>query len=85
VTLNPKVIKRTPPAKCDLCGETAELRPYGPNGENVCFPCGQKDPIALAKRAFKALFGDDITDQQAAVFTAFAGIPLPKKDQEKLQ
>ena len=37
--------------KCQMCGETAELRPYGPNGERVCFPCAMKDEEA-ARRAF---------------------------------
>ncbi|KKL27727.1 hypothetical protein LCGC14_2382230, partial [marine sediment metagenome] len=28
---------------CEWCGKEAELRPYGPKGENVCFSCGMKD------------------------------------------
>lgn len=28
---------------CELCGTHAELRPYGPNNENICFECGMKD------------------------------------------
>lgn len=39
-----------PAAKCDLCGKVAELRPYGPNGENICFQCGEKNPEATEKR-----------------------------------
>ena len=39
------------PQQCDLCGTVAELRPYGPNGEHVCFACGMKDEAA-AERAF---------------------------------
>lgn len=30
-------------AVCEACGETAELRPYGKNGANVCFKCAMKD------------------------------------------
>jgi ribosomal protein L37AE/L43A len=45
------VIQKRAPQKCELCAEMAELRPYGPNGEWVCFPCGMKDEAA-AKRAF---------------------------------
>lgn len=29
-------------AKCQYCGEIDELRPYGSNGENICFKCGMK-------------------------------------------
>lgn len=48
------VIEQTPPQKCELCGEIAETRPYGPNGEDVCFPCGMKDEKA-ARRGFNRL------------------------------
>lgn len=44
------------PSTCELCGTKAETRPYGPNGENVCFPCGMKDEDA-AKRAFGKRLG----------------------------
>jgi len=47
----PFIIAAEKPQQCDLCGKIAELRPYGPNGEAVCFPCGMKDKAA-AKRAF---------------------------------
>jgi len=47
----PFIIAAEKPQQCDLCGKIAELRPYGPNGEAVCFPCGMKDEAA-AKRAF---------------------------------
>ena len=40
--------------KCELCGEVAELRPYGPNGEEVCFDCGMKN-TAAAERGFRKL------------------------------
>lgn len=45
------VLKASKPQGCDLCGKVAELRPYGPKGEHVCFECGMKDEEA-AKRAF---------------------------------
>jgi hypothetical protein len=44
-----------PKAKCELCDKLRELRPYGPNGENVCLPCAEKDPEALEERMNKAL------------------------------
>ncbi len=28
---------------CTVCGNFAELRPYGKDGTFVCFPCGMKD------------------------------------------
>jgi len=40
---NTLIIELEEPAKCDLCGAIAELRPYGPNGENICFACGMKN------------------------------------------
>lgn len=36
---------------CELCGVIAETRPYGPNGERVCFKCGMKDEDSV-KRGF---------------------------------
>lgn len=41
--------------KCELCGTVAELRPYGPNGENICCPCGDKNPEAMYARMNQAL------------------------------
>jgi hypothetical protein len=36
--------------KCEMCGKQDELRPYGPNNENICFDCAMKDePTARAK------------------------------------
>lgn len=29
--------------KCEFCGKVEELRPYGPNNENICFDCAMKD------------------------------------------
>lgn len=37
--------------KCEFCGATDELRPYGPNNENICFDCAMKDE-ATTKRKF---------------------------------
>jgi hypothetical protein len=42
---------------CELCGNEAETRPYGPNGENVCFPCGMKDEAAAVRQFAKRLSG----------------------------
>lgn len=45
------VIGKTEDMTCEMCGTEAEVRPYGPNGENVCFKCGMKDEKAV-KRGF---------------------------------
>lgn len=52
-----KVIAPQPPGRCALCGAVEETRPYGPNGEEVCFKCGMKDEAA-AKRGFEKRFGE---------------------------
>lgn len=53
------LIEQEPPGRCELCGAVAELRPYGPNGERVCFPCGMKDRAAAERQFGKLLNGDD--------------------------
>lgn len=53
------IIEATPPAKCELCGKIAELRPYGPNGENVCFQCGMKDEKAAERKFRKLVLGEE--------------------------
>lgn len=40
---------------CELCGNVAELRPYGPRGENICHPCGKKNKAAT-ERAMRQRF-----------------------------
>jgi hypothetical protein len=43
VSLHIIELKASPPDKCELCGVVAELRPYGPNRERICYECGMKD------------------------------------------
>lgn len=43
---------------CELCGNVAETRPYGPNGAEICFACGQKDREATQQRIGEVLFGE---------------------------
>ena len=43
------IIEREPDGVCELCGNAAETRPYGPKGENVCFRCAKKDPAAMRR------------------------------------
>lgn len=51
-----RVIAEQPPGRCALCEAVEETRPYGPNGEEVCFDCGMKDEAA-AQRGFERRFG----------------------------
>ena len=54
------LIEAEPDGVCDLCSAVAETRPYGPNGEEVCFECAMKDPEA-AKRGFRRfVLGENI-------------------------
>jgi len=47
-----------PDGKCELCGEVGELRPYGPNGERICFACGMKDEKTTKRQFSKVVFGE---------------------------
>lgn len=46
------------PQRCELCGVIDETRPYGPNGEEVCFDCGMKDEENAKKRMQLYIFGE---------------------------
>ncbi len=43
---------------CMMCGNHDELRPYGPNGERICFDCGMKDEETTRKQMEKYIFGE---------------------------
>ena len=43
INIKVNVITNEDDDKCELCGTIAELRPYGPNCENICYECGMKD------------------------------------------
>lgn len=53
---------------CELCGEIEETRPYGPNGERVCFDCGMKDRRAVAKGMMSYILGIDDEEITDALF-----------------
>lgn len=46
----PGYVEKENPQQCDFCGKIRELRPYGPNGECLCFECGMLDEEAAKKR-----------------------------------
>ena len=43
---------------CEYCGNIAELRPYGRNGENICYSCGMKDEETTTAQFLKVI--DDV-------------------------
>lgn len=46
-----------PYGTCELCSaQGKELRPYGPNGERICFPCGMRDEATTGKRFMQVVF-----------------------------
>lgn len=47
---------------CESCGKIEECRPYGPNGEQICFECGMKDEELTKKQMAKYIFGVDTSD-----------------------
>jgi hypothetical protein len=54
----PGFIAQQPEECCEMCGAIAECRPYGPNGENICFDCGMKDEETTKKKMEAYIFGD---------------------------
>ena len=54
------VIENEPIESCELCGEKAELRPYGPKGERICFKCGMKDEKAAGRQFDRVVLGKKV-------------------------
>jgi hypothetical protein len=53
-------LEAEPDGKCELCKKIAETRPYGPNGERVCFECGMKDEAAAERQFDKLVLGKGV-------------------------
>ena len=51
-------ISAEPDRRCELCGKIDECRPYGPNGEQVCFDCAMKDEETAKRQFMKHVFGE---------------------------
>ena len=49
------VVEHTMPEACEVCGDVAELRPYGPGGKKICVSCGMKDFEATHARMMEIL------------------------------
>ena len=59
------IISKEPNRICEICGKEDECRPYGPNGEDLCYDCAMQDPITTEVMIAKTLFGDIITREEA--------------------
>lgn len=57
-----KILDRrdAPEGNCDVCGTEGELRPYGPQGEWICFQCGMKDEATTARQYRRHVFGETL-------------------------
>lgn len=42
---------------CQTCGVIAECRPYGKNGEQICFDCGMANEEETIKQAVRHILG----------------------------
>ncbi len=51
------VLEAEPDRRCELCGKLDECRPAGPNQEQVCFDCSEKDPAARERYIQRLLEG----------------------------
>jgi hypothetical protein len=52
-----RLIAAQPADICEFCDKDAELRPYGPKGERICFDCGMKDEAAMRRGVDRRLRG----------------------------
>lgn len=57
----PGYIAAEAPQQCDTCGKIAELRPYGPRGERICYDCARVDPVAAECGMGRLIFGESCT------------------------
>jgi len=54
-------VSAEPEQYCEMCGVIAECRPYGINGEQICYDCGQTlDPEQVLRRMHYYLFGEPL-------------------------
>ena len=54
------IIAQELPQVCEMCGTIDECRPYGPNGEQICFTCATTkcDMKEVEKRMVQHIMGD---------------------------
>lgn len=70
---------------CHYCGTTDDdLRPYGPRGSWVCFPCATATPErnTAAQRAFGALLDANaaVSETGAVLLTGDGPVPFEPRD-----
>ena len=63
-----RLIQAMPKGQCDLCGKMDELRPYGPNGEFICFECGMKDEATTSRMFVLSFFPEKLKNFFIAAF-----------------
>jgi hypothetical protein len=53
-------IAAEPDQLCEMCGAIDECRPYGPNGEQICFECATTkcDPAQVERKMAEYIFGE---------------------------
>ena len=54
------VVQEEPTDMCEMCGKIAELRPYGPMGERICFECAMKDMATTCRRFDEMIDGVEV-------------------------
>ncbi len=56
------VIATEPDQMCEMCNKIDECRPYGPNGEQICFDCATTkcDQEQVNRRMMNHIFGDPL-------------------------
>lgn len=57
------IIEAEPDFICFSCGKIAETRPYGPNGEEICYECGMANREITDRMMGIKLFGDSEAKQ----------------------
>lgn len=53
------------PQACEMCGVIDECRPYGPNGEQICYECATTkcDQKQVEARMAHHIFGEPLDGQ----------------------
>ena len=69
------IIEAEPDFICSQCGKIAETRPYGPNGEEICFECGQKNPLETCIQTQMRLFGEKDRKEAERIARIQLGMP----------
>ena len=57
---NIALLFQEPERKCEICGKSAECRPYGPRGEQICYDCAMKNPETTVRQMRRVLFGEEM-------------------------